>query len=206
MTAQLITSVHANAWVEPAIEKVYQEIDHGHEYSGDNGACHHHRKIAGGDRLDEEPTKPRPGKNRLHHDGALHQGEVAAAIAIAQDVARRVRGRQPDQLDPWLARAAKSPLVPLPRCAKGLRDDDDAVNAGVTLPWRTGPVEGQMNRLNMRKRQMVGRANLDLLQPRFLLAASGRYDGGYRGAGLHHQHGVGVPAGSLRIMRPGRTP
>jgi transposase len=117
-----------------------------------------------------------------------------------------VRERQPDQLDPWLARAAKSPLVPLPRCAKGLRDDDDAVNAGVTLPWRTGPVEGQMNRLNMRKRQMVGRANLDLLQPRFLLAASGRYDGGYRGAGLHHQHGVGVPAGSLRIMRPGRTP
>jgi transposase len=99
--------------------------------------------------------------------------EMAAAIALAQDFTRRVRDRQPDQLDPWLARAAESPLVPLPRCAKGLRDDDDAVRAGVTLPWRTGPVEGHINRLNMRKRPMVGRATLDLLQPRFLLAASG---------------------------------
>jgi len=61
--------------------------------------------------------------------------------------------------------------VPLQRCAKGLRDDYDAVRAGVTLPWSTGPVEGHINRLNMLKRQMFGRAKLDLLQQRFLLAA-----------------------------------
>ncbi len=97
--------------------------------------------------------------------------EVAAAIALAQDFARLVRERQPDQLDPWLARAAKSPLVPLQRFAKGLRDDYDAVKAGVTLPWSNGPVEGQINRLKMLKRQMFGRAKLDLLQQRFLLAA-----------------------------------
>jgi transposase len=97
--------------------------------------------------------------------------EVAAAIALAQDVARLVRERQPDQLDPWLARAAESPLAPLQRFAKGLRDDYDAVKAGVTLPWSTGPVEGHINRLKMLKRQMFGRATLDLLQRRFLLAA-----------------------------------
>jgi transposase len=34
-----------------------------------------------------------------------------------------VRERQPDQLDPWLARAADSPLTPLQRFAKGIRDD-----------------------------------------------------------------------------------
>lgn len=82
-----------------------------------------------------------------------------------------MRERQPDQLDPWLARAAESSLVPLQRFAKGRRDDDDAVKAGVTLPWSHGPVEGHMNRLNTLKRQMCGRANLDLLQQRFLLAA-----------------------------------
>jgi transposase len=97
--------------------------------------------------------------------------EVAGAIALAQDFTRLVRERQPDQLDPWLARAAASPLVPLQRCAKGLRDDDDAVRAGITLPWNTSPVEGHRNRLKMLKRQMFGRATLDLLQQHFLLAA-----------------------------------
>ena len=97
--------------------------------------------------------------------------EVAAAIVLAQDFAQLVRKRQPDQLEPWLARAAESPLMPLQRFAKGLRDDDDAVKAGVTLPWRNGPVEGHINRLNMLTRQMFGRASLDLLQRRFLLAA-----------------------------------
>ena len=97
--------------------------------------------------------------------------EVAAAIALAQDVAQLVRERTPEQLDPWLARAADSPLTPLQRFAKGIRDDYEAVKAGVTLPWSNGPVAGQMNRLKMLKRQMCGRAKLDLLQQRFLLAA-----------------------------------
>jgi transposase len=97
--------------------------------------------------------------------------EVAAAIAVAQDFAQLVRERTPEQLDPWLARAADSSLTPLQRFAKGLRDDYEAVKAGVTLPWSTGPVEGQINRLKMLKRQMFGRAKLDLLQQRFLLAA-----------------------------------
>jgi transposase len=97
--------------------------------------------------------------------------EVAAAIALTQDFTRLVRERQPDQLDPWLARAAESPLVLLQRFAKGLRDDDEVVRAGITRPWSTGPVEGHINRLKRLKRQMCGRAKLDLLQQRFLLAA-----------------------------------
>jgi transposase len=97
--------------------------------------------------------------------------EVAAAIALAQDCAPLVRERQPDHLEPWLARAAESPCVPLQRFAKGLRDDSEAVKAGGTLPWSNGPAEGQIHRLQLLKRQMFGRAKLDLLQPRFLLAA-----------------------------------
>jgi transposase len=57
--------------------------------------------------------------------------------------------------------------------AKGLRDDDDAIKAGVTLPRSRGPVEGQITRLKMLKRQMFGRASLALLERRFVLA-SGR--------------------------------
>jgi transposase len=96
--------------------------------------------------------------------------EVAEAIDLAQDFATLVRQRQPAQLDPWLVRATTSTLEALRRFATGLWDDYQAVKAGVTLPWSTGPVEGHINRLKMLKRQMFGRAHLDLLRCRFLLA------------------------------------
>ena len=96
------------------------------------------------------------------------QAEVVEAIDLAQDFTQLVRQRQPAQLDPWLQRAAASTLEALQRFASGLRDDYEAVKAGVTLPWSNGPVEGHINRLKMLKRQMFGRARLDLLSRRFV--------------------------------------
>jgi transposase len=103
---------------------------------------------------------------QLHAQSAA----VAEAVALAQDFTQLVRQRQPAQLDPWLQRAITSTLEAMRRFAKGLYEDYDAVKAGVTLPWSTGPVEGHINRLKMLKRQMFGRARLDLLSRRFLLA------------------------------------
>ena len=96
--------------------------------------------------------------------------EVAEAIDLAQDFTHLVRQRQPAHLDPWLKRAASSTLEALQRFAAGLSEDYAAVKAGVTLPWSNGPVEGHINRLKMLKRQMFGRARLDLLSRRFVLA------------------------------------
>jgi len=59
------------------------------------------------------------------------------------------------------------------RFAKGLYDDYEAVKAGVTLPWSTSPVEGHINRVKMLKRQMFGRAHLDLLSRRFVRTPRG---------------------------------
>jgi transposase len=64
-----------------------------------------------------------------------------------------------------------SSYSPSSASAKGLRDDYEAVKAGMTLPWSNGPVVGHINRLKMLKRQMYGRAGIDLLSRRFLLAA-----------------------------------
>jgi transposase len=97
--------------------------------------------------------------------------ELAEAVTLAQDFASLVRQRQPALLEPWLARAAQSTLPPFQRFAKGLRADRAAVQAAVTLPWSQGPIEGQINRLKLLKRQMFGRARLDLLARRFLLTA-----------------------------------
>ena len=46
-----------------------------------------------------------------------------------------------------------------------------SVEAALTLPWSTGPVEGRITQLKLIKRQMYGRANFDLLRCRILLAA-----------------------------------
>ena len=102
------------------------------------------------------------------------QAEVAEAIDLAQDFATLVRQRQPTQLDPWLKRATTSAVDAMRRFATGLYEDYEAVKAGMTLPWSTSPVEGHINRLKMVKRQMFGRARLDLLSRRFLLAPRDR--------------------------------
>jgi transposase len=99
---------------------------------------------------------------------------VAEAIDLAQDFATLVRQRQPERLDPWLKRATTSAVDAVQRFAAGLYEDYEAVKAGVTLPWSTSPVEGHINRLKMLKRQMFGRARLDLLSRRFVLAPRGR--------------------------------
>jgi len=103
---------------------------------------------------------------QLHAQGA----EIAEAIDLAQDFTTLVRQRQPAQLEPWLQRATASAVDAVRRFATGLYEDYEAVKAGVTLPWSSGPVEGHINRLKMLKRQMFGRARLDLLSRRFLLA------------------------------------
>jgi transposase len=96
--------------------------------------------------------------------------DVAEAIDLAQDFTQMVRQRQPESLDPWLQRVSTSTVEALQRFAKGLYEDYDAIKAGVTLPWSSSPVEGHINRLKMVKRQMFGRAHLDLLSRRFLRA------------------------------------
>jgi transposase len=106
-----------------------------------------------------------------HHQLATQAPALAEAVALAQDFAALVRRRQPTQLDPWLRRAATSTLPPFRRFARGRQADCAAVQAGVTLPWSQGPIEGHINRLKLLKRQMFGRARLDLLARRLLLAA-----------------------------------
>jgi transposase len=50
----------------------------------------------------------------------------------------------------------------------GLLSDFDAVRNGLTQHWSSGAVEGNINRVKMIKRQMYGRAKLDLLRKRVL--------------------------------------
>ena len=107
---------------------------------------------------------------RLARLRAQH-ADLAEAVDLAEAFTALIRARQPDRLDPWLRQAQDSALPAFRGFAKRLRIDEEAVRAAMTSPWSSGQVEGQINRLKMIKRQMYGRANLDLLGRRFLLAA-----------------------------------
>ena len=62
------------------------------------------------------------------------------------------------------------PAVPTQhRRPTGLRRDQHAVTAGLTLPYSSAAVEGNVNRIKMIKRQMYGRAGFALLRKRVIL-------------------------------------
>jgi len=52
--------------------------------------------------------------------------------------------------------------------ATGIKRDYAAVKAAWHSPYRTGPVEGNINRLQFIKRSLYGRANFALLRQRVL--------------------------------------
>jgi transposase len=71
-------------------------------------------------------------------------------------------------LDPWIVDASASLIASL---ATGITKDKAAVRAAITEPWSNGQTEGQITKLKLVKRQMYGRAKLDLLQARLIGAA-----------------------------------
>jgi hypothetical protein len=75
-----------------------------------------------------------------------------------------------DRLDAWLTAVETEDQPELRSFAAGIRRNYDAVRNGLTLHHNSGPVEGHVNRIKMIKRQMYGRANVDLLRKRVLLA------------------------------------
>jgi transposase len=92
--------------------------------------------------------------------------EVRIALEGAEEFAALVRQRNEAGLGGWLNQAD---AIPTQRAfAMGLRRDEAAVRAGLTLPWSNGPVEGAVNRLKLLKRAGYGRAKFDLLRARVL--------------------------------------
>ena len=80
-------------------------------------------------------------------------------------------GSSPKAFDAWLVEARRCGVRGVESFAASLDQDGAAVRAALTLPWSSGQAEGQINRLKLLKRAMYGRAKLDWLRRRFLLAA-----------------------------------
>ncbi len=79
-----------------------------------------------------------------------------------------IRKKFEADLDPWISDAASSLIASF---AAGITRDNAAVRAAITQPWSNGQTEGQITKLKLVKRQMYGRAKIDLLQARLIGAA-----------------------------------
>ncbi|MBO8150793.1 transposase, partial (plasmid) [Rhodococcus erythropolis] len=93
---------------------------------------------------------------------------LAATRDLVQGFAEIMIERRGSDLGAWMTAVDANGDRALRSFVAGLRRDLDAVTAGLTLPYSSGPVEGHINRIKMLKRQMYGRANLDLLRKRVI--------------------------------------
>ncbi|MFG2848581.1 ISL3 family transposase [Kitasatospora sp. NPDC048296] len=96
--------------------------------------------------------------------------ELEAVTDCVRAFAAMMAERRGGDLADWLADAEATALKPLRSLARGLRQDFDAVTAGLTLEWSSGKVEGNVNRVKRIKRDGYGRAGFDLLRRQILLA------------------------------------
>jgi transposase len=96
--------------------------------------------------------------------------ELHRVYLLAQEFITLLKERQAEQLPDWLKRATESHCAELKSFVTGIGRDYAAVYAACSLSWSNGSVEGHVNRLKFLKRQMFGRAHLDLLRVKVLHA------------------------------------
>ncbi|MFE7587888.1 ISL3 family transposase [Kitasatospora sp. NPDC057512] len=114
---------------------------------------------------------------RLRADDAQELKEIRAACphldaatGHVRDFAAMLHDRCGDLLPAWMTRVLADDLPALHSLVAGLRRDQEAVVAGLSSTWSSGQVEGHVTRIKLLKRMAYGRANLDLLRQRVLLA------------------------------------
>ncbi|MFI0849779.1 ISL3 family transposase [Mesorhizobium sp. IMUNJ 23232] len=91
--------------------------------------------------------------------------DLTTARTLIDDFQTMIRSKAVEKLDSWLT-DAKTSLVG--SFANGVEKDIDAVRNAIISPWSNGQTEGQITKLKLIKRQMYGRAKIDLLQARLV--------------------------------------
>ena len=109
-------------------------------------------------------NSPRPGN-------AARTWTLDALARHVTEFAKILTGLRGDRLDDWIAAIEADDQPDLHSFVRDIKRDYDAVLNGLTMPWSSGVVEGNANRVKMLKRQTYGRAAFPLLRKRVLLVS-----------------------------------
>ncbi|MEU6371491.1 transposase [Streptomyces sp. NPDC046931] len=109
---------------------------------------------------------PEPSQDHLVDHAA--PGDAHRKRELARAFADMVRHQRGYHLLEWIRQAEQDAPKPMKGFAGFLRQDLDAVTAGLTLPWSSGVVEVHVNRVKTLERAMYGRASFELLRTRIL--------------------------------------
>jgi len=96
---------------------------------------------------------------------------IAQTFVLMQDFANMLRERQGECLDAWINQVQEQEVAELRNFTQGLQKDYDVVKADLTLEWSNVPVEGQVHRLKLIKRQIYGKGGFEILRKRVLQRA-----------------------------------
>jgi transposase len=111
---------------------------------------------------DEETAQLSQVKARSAH--------LSTAAGHVTAFAEMMTGRHGERLPEWIDAVDLDDLPHLRSFTRGIRRDQAAVTNGLTMAHSSGAVEGNVCRIKVLKRQMFGRASLDLLRKRILLS------------------------------------
>src|SRR5918997_4947265 len=93
--------------------------------------------------------------------------EVESAYELAQGFSRMLRVRRHlEMLDGWLEKASPADRPSCAALCRRCTRRQRRRSRGFSKRWNNGPIEGQIHRLKLLKRQMYGRADFDLLKRR----------------------------------------
>jgi transposase len=96
--------------------------------------------------------------------------QLSATAGHVTAFAEMMTSRHGEQLAAGITAVDLDDLPHLHSFTSAIRRHQAAVTNGLTLAHRSGAVEGNVCRIKALKRQMFGRANLDLLRKRILLS------------------------------------
>ena len=97
--------------------------------------------------------------------------EIKKAVKLADHFYQLLKERKAGRLSAWIEEAQNSKIHELKAFVRGIENDRAVIDAAMSHEWSNGQVEGQIHRLKLLKRQMYGRAKIDLLRAKILMAA-----------------------------------
>lgn len=98
---------------------------------------------------------------------------LSSLRTLYMDFRNILKGHCPNQLDIWINNAKLIGRKGIDRFCKGLMKDILAVKNAIAYNWTNGLVEGNVNRLKNKKREMYGRAGFQLLRRKVCLSLTG---------------------------------